>query len=165
MLPSVSASPLLCLMEARVMQSCSRSSLGRWSMDVLVGIMERGFFFFSGSGDTNGSTQRQTCRNTSNWTQVKFSLSHPCFLIQGGRNKLLLLFCSKEVHLLSKTLRSKYLSYLVCLCSSWKWRLFVASHKQQKLSFKTKKRMNDVTFEFVLNGRLSSVTCCCRTGR
>ena len=48
-----SLSPLLCLTEARLMQSCSRSSLGRWSMEVLMGSMERGFFFFSRSGDTN----------------------------------------------------------------------------------------------------------------
>lgn len=37
------------------MQSCSRSSLGRWSMEVLRGSMERGFFFFNKlkSGDTH----------------------------------------------------------------------------------------------------------------
>lgn len=31
------------------MQSCSMSSLGRWSMEVLTGKRERGFFFFSKS--------------------------------------------------------------------------------------------------------------------
>lgn len=33
------------------MQSCSRSSLGRWSMELLRGNIERGFFFFSRSGE------------------------------------------------------------------------------------------------------------------
>lgn len=42
-------SPLPCVMEARTMQSCSMSSLGRWSMEVLTGKRERGFFFFSKS--------------------------------------------------------------------------------------------------------------------
>lgn len=46
-------------MEASVMQSCSRSSLGRWSMELLRGSMERGFFFFSRSGDKAAAEDKQ----------------------------------------------------------------------------------------------------------
>lgn len=52
-------SPCLCVTEARAMQSCSSSSLGRWSMDVLMGSMERGFFFFSRSEDKQTFVQKQ----------------------------------------------------------------------------------------------------------
>lgn len=42
------------------MQSCSMSSLGRWSMEVLTGKKERGFFFFSKSGAEHGHADGKT---------------------------------------------------------------------------------------------------------
>lgn len=47
------------------MQSCSRSSFGRWSMEVLMGNMERGFFFFNKfkSGNAHRQTHTVTYKN------------------------------------------------------------------------------------------------------
>lgn len=42
------------------MQSCSMSSLVRWSMEVLTGKRERGFFFFSRSGAERGHADGKT---------------------------------------------------------------------------------------------------------
>lgn len=42
------------------MQSCSMSSLGRWSMEVLTGKRERGFFFFSKSAAAPEHTKSKT---------------------------------------------------------------------------------------------------------
>lgn len=74
-----SVSPLLCVTEAKVTQSCSSSSLGRWSMDVLRGRMERGFFFFSRleSRNTNRDTHNHSVTHTaSKISCVKFKDTH-----------------------------------------------------------------------------------------
>lgn len=52
------------------MQSCSMSSLGRWSMEVLTGKRERGFFFFGKSGAEHGHANSQT--RDYNKSQVGF---------------------------------------------------------------------------------------------
>lgn len=53
------------------MQSCSMSSLGRWSMEVLTGKRERGFFFFSKSGAEHGHANSKTRDHTK--SEVGFS--------------------------------------------------------------------------------------------
>lgn len=71
---TLSFSPLECLTEARVRQSCSSSSLGRWSMDVLRGSMERGFFFFIRSGEESHETLWDTMED---WINSLLSFSQP----------------------------------------------------------------------------------------
>lgn len=62
------------------MQSCSRSSLGRWSMELLRGNIERIFFFFSGSREQSVEKQLRTYTPTrtaiNGWLRPKpgFSL-------------------------------------------------------------------------------------------
>lgn len=60
-------SPLPWVTEARVMQSCNSSSLGRWSMQVLTGKRERGFFFFSTSGAEACLSLLFTAAETFSW--------------------------------------------------------------------------------------------------
>lgn len=54
------------------MQSCSMSSLGRWSMEVLTGKRERGFFFFSMSAAAPEHANSKTgLKQSSIRTEVK----------------------------------------------------------------------------------------------
>lgn len=53
------------------MQSCSRSSLGRWSMEVLRGSMERGFFFFSRLVGKSRDTRQVMHKNIQKHTELK----------------------------------------------------------------------------------------------
>lgn len=59
------------------MQSCSRSSLGRWSMELLRGSMERSFFFFNKSGEqaVKPVRDKQTCTAGVGWLRHKPGLS------------------------------------------------------------------------------------------
>lgn len=70
------------------MQSCSRSSLGRWSMELLRGNIERGFFFFSGSGE---QLEKKTQDKPTNTNSCRWLLWHkPGFSLFFGAAKVFL---------------------------------------------------------------------------